>query len=282
MKKSVVLKEKNSSMIIMIVTLFIITLIGACATEPVNKVWSKPNATQNQFTKDRYDCMKQAQPTISKAKGTNSSAELRHVEDEALINVEIYNLCMEARGWSLKEVKSISENSNNREILTFADGTKYEGNIVNGQPHGRGTYTWANGNKYEGDWADGKMSGMGTYTCSNGKQFTGDFENNKPVGFTINCVLQNSGNISIPRRTMSEYQRQGSYTDANGNKYEGNIVNGKLHGKGTLTSPSGNKYEGDFVDGKINGWGTYTCSNGKQFTGNFKNNKPVGFTVKCN
>ena len=272
MKKSLIIKEKTAALMIMIVIISMVGLIWACATEPVTKeIWSKPNAMQKEFAKDKYECIKD----------TNGTADHENAKKDIVKNVELYNSCMEARGWKLKEVKSVSDNLNSRETYAFADGTKYEGSIVKGKMQGIGTYTWANGSKYEGDWVDGKMNGIGTYTCDNGIKFTGNFENNKPVGFTVKCTtLQKSGNVSASRNTMSGYK--GSYKDANGNKFEGNIVNGKLHGKGTITSPSGNKYEGDFVNGKIDGWGTYTCSNGKQFTGNFKDNKPVGFTVKCN
>jgi len=43
---------------------------------------------------------------------------------------------------------------------------------------------------------------------------------------------------------------------AEGNRYEGDFVDGKRTGKGTFTWANGNKYEGDFVDGKFHGKGT--------------------------
>ena len=282
MKKMVRTREQTLfSMIIVI--LFAVVLLSACATEPVTReVWSKPNATQQDFAKDKYDCMKDAQRLTNQAQGANVSAGFGQAGVDEAIDVDRYNACMEARGWTLKEIKSIPENAIDKKTYTFADGTKYEGDMVNGKMHGRGIYTWANGNQYEGDWVNGKMSGKGKYTCHNGRQFTGNFENNKPAGFAIKCDTQSAGTLYAPGSAPTTNQKLGSYTDANGNKFEGPIVNGKLHGKGTITSPSGNKYEGDVVNGKINGRGTYTCSNGKKFTGNFKNNKPVGFSVKCN
>jgi hypothetical protein len=169
MKKRVVTKEKIT---LLIFIFFMVTLMWACATEPLTKeVWSKPKSTQQEFTKDRYDCMKEARGT----------AEPKPAEGEVVKNVGLYNYCMEARGWKLKEV------SDNIETNIFADGTKYEGNIVKGKMNGKGTYTWANGDKYQGNWVDGKMNGRGTNTCSNGNQFTGNFEDNKSVGFTVKC-----------------------------------------------------------------------------------------------
>ncbi|MBN1364891.1 MAG: hypothetical protein JW976_08825 [Syntrophaceae bacterium] len=175
MKKIIIAKEKAVSLIIISVIFLILTLIWACVMEPLTtEVWSKPNVTQQEFTKDRYDCMKEAN------KGTN----LGNTSGTVISNVDLYNYCMEARGWKLKEVSSTSQKI---ETYPFADGTKYEGSIVNGKPNGRGTYTWANGSKYDGEFVDGKISGKGTYTCRNGKQYRGDFANNKPVGFTVIC-----------------------------------------------------------------------------------------------
>ncbi|MHB8137954.1 MAG: Lcl domain-containing protein [Smithellaceae bacterium] len=52
--------------------------------------------------------------------------------------------------------------------------------------------------------------------------------------------------------------------------------------KGVRNYENGDKYEGEFVNGKLNGKGTFTCNNGKQYTGKFENNNPVGFTINCN
>ena len=48
---------------------------------------------------------------------------------------------------------------------------------------------------------------------------------------------------------------KGVYVYANGDKYEGDWLDGKKHGKGVITFADGNKYEGDFVDGKFHGKG---------------------------
>jgi len=172
MKKLAMTQEKTASLMMLVMFLMIV-FIGACATTPATRaVWSKPNATQQDFAKDMDDCMKKAQATGS-----------------ASTNVDLYNRCMETQGWTLKEVKSVSESSGITESYTFADGTRYEGTMANGKPHGRGTYNWTNGNKYEGDWFEGKMSGKGKYTCKNGREFTGNFENNKPVALRSTAAV---------------------------------------------------------------------------------------------
>lgn len=37
-------------------------------------------------------------------------------------------------------------------ILTFSNGDKYEGDLVNNKKHGRGVYTYKNGDVYDGEW----------------------------------------------------------------------------------------------------------------------------------
>lgn len=82
---------------------------------------------------------------------------------------------------------------------------------------------------------------------------------------------------------------------ANGDRYDGDFINGMFHGKGVFTWakgdryegdfflnrrtghgiylwPSGESYEGDFVDGKLNGWGIYTWPDGAFYEGEFINN----------
>ncbi|WP_440928723.1 trypsin-like peptidase domain-containing protein [Candidatus Pelagibacter sp.] len=63
----------------------------------------------------------------------------------------------------------------------------------------------------------------------------------------------------------------GTYTDTNGNVYEGMWKNGDLNGLGTYTWADGDKYIGNHIDGKGNGQGTYIWANGDKYVGNFIN-----------
>ena len=44
---------------------------------------------------------------------------------------------------------------------TFPNGSRYEGNFVDGDYSGLGAFTWADGLVHEGEWADGLRSGFG-------------------------------------------------------------------------------------------------------------------------
>ena len=49
-------------------------------------------------------------------------------------------------------------------ILKLDDGSAYEGNALNGQPHGHGTKTYTDGDVYVGQFVEGKRHGQGKLT----------------------------------------------------------------------------------------------------------------------
>lgn len=55
--------------------------------------------------------------------------------------------------------------------LTYKDGSKYVGDLVNRRRNGQGVLTWVNGERYEGGYVDEKRQGHGTYTWSDGHKF---------------------------------------------------------------------------------------------------------------
>ena len=133
----------------------------------------------------------------------------------------------------------------------FEPGDKYEGDFVNGKPHGKGVRTLATGNKYEGDFVDGKYHGKGVYTWPNGSKYEGDYVDDKITG-------------------------KGVYTWKDGQKYEGDYVDGKYHGKGVHTWPDGRKYEGDYVDDKRHGKGVFTQADGRKYRSEWQNGNRTG------
>ena len=62
----------------------------------------------------------------------------------------------------------------------------------------------------------------------------------------------------------------------NGERYVGQLRDGKPHGRGTATNPNGKRYEGQWRDGKFHGHGSLTLGNGNRYVGQFHNNKPHG------
>ena len=75
---------------------------------------------------------------------------------------------------------------------------------------------------------------------------------------------------------------QGTYTNANGNKYVGEWQNDKWHGQGIRNLANGDKYVGGFRKRKAYGQGTFTFASGKKWTGEWDNNKLNGPAIKYN
>jgi len=69
---------------------------------------------------------------------------------------------------------------------------------------------------------------------------------------------------------------QGTYLWAEGNKYEGEFAADRLHGKGTYTWVDGRTYTGDFVNDRREGKGIWTWVNGDRYEGEFTNNQMHG------
>lgn len=71
-------------------------------------------------------------------------------------------------------------------------------------------------------------------------------------------------------------QGKGTYEWNDGSKYVGDFNNNKINGRGTLTIPKKGSYEGDFVEGKKSGKGTYKFANGDVYEGDWSDDKMSG------
>ncbi|XP_061540142.1 ankyrin repeat and MYND domain-containing protein 1-like [Phycodurus eques] len=60
-------------------------------------------------------------------------------------------------------------------VQEFLDGSKYEGDFVNGLKHGKGRYTWKSGEFYEGSFYKDYRHGDGMYCWPTGNKFIGKF-----------------------------------------------------------------------------------------------------------
>ena len=63
---------------------------------------------------------------------------------------------------------------------------------------------------------------------------------------------------------------------SNGDVYEGQVLNGKMHGQGTYHFSNGDVYVGNFYMNGRQGKGIYTHSNGAKYVGDFKDGRPHG------
>jgi TonB family protein len=139
-------------------------------------------------------------------------------------------------------------------------GDILEGEWRNGKLHGLGMryYLAENqfkGAKYVGEYRNYRMHGRGTYTFAGGTKYIGQFKDDMPNG-----------------RGAYYYQ---SDSKAKGSTYIGEVVEGRLHGKGTFTFADGSRYVGEFKGSKKHGQGISTQSDGSRIEGVWENDKLI-------
>ena len=93
-------------------------------------------------------------------------------------------------------------------IYHAGDGSTYKGNWVNGKKQGKGTFTTSDGIKMTGQWVDDNMHGEILVNYPSGEERKGEWR----YGYLIKWL---------------------SFKLANGDEYEGEILNDEYHGKGT-------------------------------------------------
>ncbi len=90
--------------------------------------------------------------------------------------------------WEENHPKYIDRNYKSTGKITFPNGDVYEGYIgsgvigIIGNPHGTGVYTYADGSVYRGEFVEGEQWGEGVMTWIDGQAFQGHFYKNAPSG----------------------------------------------------------------------------------------------------
>lgn len=185
---------------------------------------------------------------------------------------------------------------NGQGILTWTDGTKYEGEFkdekMTGQGtlthkdykyvgelkdslfNGQGTITWPDTiEKYVGEWKDDKWSGQGTFVYANGDKYVGEWKDGKRNG--QGTITYADGRSYVGEFKDGKFNGQGTLMHADGEKYVGEFKDGLANGLGTITYPNGDKVVGAFKDHKMNGYGKITFANGNKIVGKWKDGNQV-------
>lgn len=126
----------------------------------------------------------------------------------------------------------------------------YQGDMVAGKRHGRGSQGFAHNEYYEGDWVEDERTGHGVYTWSFGIHYEGDF-------------------------VAGEMKGKGVLNDRRG-RYEGDFAGNLRHGRGAWLSYGGDHYEGEWREGYPSGKGRIRMANGSSFEGPFEKGAPHG------
>ena len=185
-------------------------------------------------------------------------------------------------------------------VCRHPDGSRYVGEWVAGQRHGKGRQDVPDGGYYDGDWSMGKRDGKGTCfepgtalkvsTCYDGG-FVQNFREGRGK-LTLGTLVKNGQVVSHGCTLIGTWckgiQNGSGIMESPGVnlKYIGKFKNGLLHGKGILsgrlpiriseeflsppTKQNGMFKEGSFMEGTI------TFENGDKYQGSFAVKTPMG------
>jgi hypothetical protein len=161
----------------------------------------------------------------------------------------------------------------------FPEGS-FKGIIINGKREINGIMTYNDGSKYDGQWKNDKKKGRGIFISSHynddtfGIRYEGEFNNDKFEGKGI-CKYSNGDIYEGEWKNNKQYGR-GVVKYNNGDRYEGEWEDVKFSGIGKYFLNNGERFEGKFRDSKYDGYGKYYFKNGDILEGIFINDYPLG------
>lgn len=157
------------------------------------------------------------------------------------------------------------------ETLELPKG-KYQGQVLNGRPHGKGTMKYRF-KTYEGGWVNGKKQGFGILTWNDGSKYEGEFDNDKANGKGIKQWV--SGEVYDGLWRDDRKHGKGVFIWVDRTKYEGEFVN-NIFRSGTAVWTDGKTYSGTWRGSLMHGYGVLTWLDGEQYEGQFKHGKKHG------
>ncbi|MBK6932491.1 MAG: caspase family protein [Saprospirales bacterium] len=156
-------------------------------------------------------------------------------------------------------------------IFAYPDGSKYEGNFLQGEFDGDGTFYFANGDKYVGAFKDNFPHGTGIRHHADGTVETGDWREGEFIGSS----LIESGQTGCIQGDCQN--GNGAYIFKEGSaKYVGDFQDGQAQGFGICTYANGDRYRGEWAEGAFMGKGTLYLHDGTNVTGFWRAGEFVG------
>ena len=106
-------------------------------------------------------------------KNIKNKNEIQEIQEEIK-----YKIVNDENNTKEQIIKKNDENQlkSNPELI-IPEGDKYEGEIKNKKPNGKGKYYAASGQIKEGNFKDGLLDGQGKITYPDGKEYSGEFSN---------------------------------------------------------------------------------------------------------
>ena len=135
---------------------------------------------------------------------------------------------------------------------------RYEGEWRDDFPQGPGVMTWPDGTRYEGTVDHVGRPVRGVLTMPDGTRYESDYWSEGTLIFAIH----------------GQYGR-GVIVDLDGTIEAGLFLGGTLHGQGVMTWPDGRRYEGEFREGRLHGQGVMTWPDGARIEGEWRDGQRI-------
>ncbi|PRP76741.1 hypothetical protein PROFUN_11744 [Planoprotostelium fungivorum] len=192
-------------------------------------------------------------------------------EDDMNEKIDAYIAEHERRAQTQEE----EENRKKQVVKTelTSGGPAYEGEMVDGRPHGQGRAAYRDGSVYQGEWKNGFYHGYGIMKWTNGATYRGFWSEGVAEGFgqcedhrgTFEGTWRNNMMHGVARMVTIN----GSYT--------GQVHFNQRHGLGVMKSLGNLTYAGEWKEDKATGYGRCRWTTGQVYLGQFEDGKAHGF-----
>lgn len=157
--------------------------------------------------------------------------------------------------------------------MQFVNGDKYTGFFENGLRNGQGVYSWTDGAVYDGAWENDAMDGSGSYTYADGSCAKGIFTDNLFTNGTY-FVVNDFGEYTFTIKSSEPVAVK--MVLKSGTTYSGDMKDGELTGTAQISYSNGDQYSGRVKNGYKSGQGTYKWKSGASYEGDWSEDKMHG------
>ncbi|CAE7365149.1 PIP5K3 [Symbiodinium pilosum] len=141
-----------------------------------------------------------------------------------------------------------------RQFVTYQDGSTYTGMIKSGKRHGHGVWQ-SKSCQYEGQWKEDQQDGHGRQTWSDGRVYEGQFHKGRFSG-TGKMVWHTQKGMLVYEGQYKDDLKDGHgmFIWPDGRTYDGEWREGKRHGRGTYITAKAERKVGYWVEDKFDRW----------------------------
>ena len=147
--------------------------------------------------------------------------------------------------------------------LTYPDGSRYSGGLLDGKRHGLGTLSLKDGRVWEGTWVEDGIRN-GKLLSPDGTVYRGDFRAFVPHG--QGTTIYPNGTTIAGYRDYDLLIGRHRIVFGNGNVFEGEYLGDSKH-RGVIRYVDGSEYRGEILRWRCHGVGIKTLKGGNVYDG---------------